>query len=112
LTLSVWANKKTSDLKLIGYWSTGGNRYILRETGGILQFYTYTSSQVGGDFGIGGSTGWHMYTAVYNGTTMMLYKDGIMDSTTFGQTGTIPVGSGGNLIIGAEYEASSPQMAD
>ncbi|MBU0456920.1 MAG: LamG domain-containing protein, partial [Nanoarchaeota archaeon] len=36
-------------------------------------------------------------------------RDGVKDSTTYAQTGAIGSGSGSNLIIGAEYDLSTPQ---
>ncbi len=110
LTIEVWAYKGVKNLQLVGYWAaSGAKHYILRENAGVMQFYTFTSAQVGGGMGVGGTTGWHHYVATYNGSIMKLYKDGVVSGTTYSQSGSIATGTGSNLIIGAEYDMSSPQ---
>lgn len=102
LTISAWVNKKTKDIKIVGKW-TGGQNYILRETSGVLQFYTNTSTSVGGGIGINPSSGWKLYTATWDGNTMRAYLNTTVSATTYNQTGTI-INAGSNLIIGAEYD--------
>jgi len=106
LTISAWFNKVSKDIKIVGKWS-GGFNYILRETSGVLQFYTYTSAQVGGNIGISPTIGWHHYIATWDGATMRAYKDGVVSATTYIQTGTIS-NTGSNLIIGADYDHLDP----
>jgi hypothetical protein len=107
ITLSAWVNKKTKDIKIFGKWTGGAgpNNYILREVTGTLQFYINTTSFVGGNIGINPATGWNLYTATWDGSTMKAYLNSTVSSTTYSQTGTIP-NTGPNLIIGAEYDIS------
>ena len=111
LTISMWAKKGTADIKPVGYWDTDSYRYyIFRESSGTLQFYTYTSGQVGGSFSTGALDGWHHYVARYDGSEMSLYIDGVKDSTTFSQSGNISNSSNAtSLIIGAEYDETGNQ---
>ena len=108
LTISSWVNKKTKDIKVIGKWdgSAVGVNYILRETSGILQFYTWTTvGFAGGNIGINPTSGWNLYTATWDGTTMKAYKNSIVGSTTYSQSGTIDK-TGDALLIGNEYDLS------
>jgi len=104
LTISAWVNKKTKNIKVVGKWKNpGGLCYILREVAGTLQFFTFTSSQIGGNIGINPTPGWKLYTATWDGQTMRAYLNTTISTTTYSQTGTIS-GNTSNLIIGAEYD--------
>jgi hypothetical protein len=108
LTIEAWIFKGTKEIKVVGKWSPS-NQYILRETSGVMQFYTYTNSQIGGNYSFGALPGWHYYVATYNGSIMKLYRDGIQDSVTYNQSGSINNSAGTTLYIGSEYDATVPQ---
>jgi hypothetical protein len=109
LTLSAWVLEGADAIKPFGLWGTGGSRYIFRESGGQMQFYTNTGSGTQSISTFAPSAGWHHYVAVYNGTKMMVFKDGLKHATTVGQTGSIIAGTG-TLYIGAEYDNSENQQ--
>jgi hypothetical protein len=101
LTLCCWVRKATKDIKPCVWW-TPNNHYNFREVSGALQFYLNTTSAKG-TIGGTGSTGVHFYCARYDGATMAIYKDSVLVSGPVSKTGTVNDTSGGDVILGAEY---------
>lgn len=75
---------------------------IVRVHTGQLQFYTYTEKQVGGSIvAFTGTTEFHHLVATYDGDKMKMYLDGVLQSTTYNQTGA--TGTGGESEAWGRY---------
>lgn len=68
-----------------------GNQEILfRTNGSNLQFFTFTSSQIGGTTqAFNAINQWSNVVASYDGTTMKTYVNGVQSPTTFSQSGVL-----------------------
>jgi len=107
-TISAWVYHDTASGTdvIIGSW-TAPLVTLFRIDETDLQFYTKTSvGQAGGTTQTLSTTGaWLHIVAVYNGTTMMTYVNGVQSATTYAQTGTIVATGGENYFIG-KYQTS------
>ena len=66
----------------------GNLEVLLRINNSNLQFYTYTSSQIGGTTQSFTTVNqWSNVVATYDGATMMTYVNGVPSPTTYSQTG-------------------------
>jgi hypothetical protein len=75
---------------------------IVRVDNSQLQFYTYTDKQAGGSFvAFTDTTTFHSVIATYDGAKMKLYLDGILQATTYDQTGI--TGTGGESEAWGRY---------
>jgi len=111
LTLSMWAQSDTLDTKHLSYWEGASGRFFLRGLSRHLVFFTWTTT---GPLGVTQTasyptTGWHLYHAVYDGSAMLVYQDGVQQSVTGGQTGSIVTGGTNNVIMGAEFSLTLAQ---
>ncbi len=104
-TLSAWINTKSNTVQqsiIEKYDTPGYNGYILRilSSGKIA---AYTAGSAGNDSVTGATTittnTWNHVVAVYNGTQIMIYLNGILDGTT--STTRNPTDGSGTLKIGA-----------
>lgn len=74
---------------IYGAWGTQ-DCIIIQYNSGNLDFFTFTSAQIGGNFTAWSDfTNWHHMVATYDGSDMKMYIDGSLLSTTFAQTGTM-----------------------
>jgi hypothetical protein len=75
---------------------------ILRVDNGNLQFYTFTEGQIGGTVApFSDITSYHSLIATYDGATMKVYLDGVLQATTYKQTGA--TGTGGESEAWGRY---------
>lgn len=114
LTLNAWVKATAwtnATQGLIGKWATS-NEYILRVTSaGVVQFFTNTTAVVSVSSAATVGTGaWHMVTATYDGSTMRIYIDAVLDSNTSSQSGSISNGTSSSLIMGADYDHNSDTL--
>jgi len=119
LAISVWAKyagtERSNEYNLVDAWDNGDLNYLFRfdDGSGInqIEFFTYTSSQIGGGFASTDMSdgNWHHIVAVYNGSTMLVYFDGSVSGTTFAQTGTISqlASPATNVSIGGQISVSN-----
>jgi hypothetical protein len=72
---------------------------MLRFSGSGLQFFTYTTTGVGGTTqSFTASNQWSNVVATYDGTTMKTYVNGVQSPTTYSQTGLLNVSTQPYLI--------------
>ena len=95
------------------YDQPGVNGYILRLSGGKLAAYICDPTLFGANHGIIGattvSTGiWHSVAAVYDGSTLKVYLDGILDGTV--ATTTTPTDGAASLKIGARGDDANVRL--
>ena len=113
LTISIWAkyegSERADEYNLVDAWAGADMfHYLLRFDDGAavnaIEFFTFTSGQVGGAFtGTDMSDGlWHHIVAVYDGAKMYIYFDSVKSSTSFAQTGSIGAINPSDLKIGGQ----------
>lgn len=92
-TISMWAKTASTagTRPMMAKWHTGNTSVLTRISSGNVDFFTKnaSSTQVGGTFLTLSDANWHHYVFTYNGSTMRVYFDGVLDATSFSQTGTI-----------------------
>lgn len=74
---------------LCSQFRAGAQGLLFRTSGVNLQFFTVTSSQVGGTFTTLTTNVWFFLVATYDGAIMRVYVNGQAVATTFSQTGTL-----------------------
>jgi len=120
-SVSVWATftgitNDSSEFTIISQWPSGQRNVLLRYDANAndVEFFTYTSSQVGGGCDI--STAfedreYHHICARYDGAEMAMYFDGVKNATTFAQTGNLGEGSTPSQCRIGVYSGDSYQGA-
>lgn len=91
-TVSVWTypTSLTGIRPLFVNYYVGNQEILLRFNGTNLQFYTFTTSQIGGTTQVYSTLNqWVNIVATYDGTTMRTYVNGIQSLTTYNQTGNL-----------------------
>lgn len=95
------------------YDQPGTNGYILRISGGKIAAYICDPTLFGANHGIIGSTTvsvgvWHSVAAVYDGSTLKVYLDGVLDGTV--ATTVIPTDGPSSLKIGARGDDANVRL--
>jgi hypothetical protein len=102
-----WVNPLTTDIGLVQSWQAGADQILIRDNGSTgLQFYTYTSGQVGGNILTYTLNEWQHVVFTYDGTTMRAYRNGVVSATTYAQTGAM--NSVARLRIGGGTVSENP----
>lgn len=109
VSLLVWARKDTLDIKMLGKWGSGGNQYFFCERSGTLQFNLRAGGSDSSISGYEGLSGLHFYAAVYDGSNMMIYRDGALVVGPTSKSGTVESSGGSTLYFGVEYDATESQ---
>ena len=92
LTIEAWCklDQTNSPMNIIyNSWWPSDRALLWRVQSNAMQFYTYTSSQVGGTTQSFTNTGWNYLIAWYNGTTMKTFVNTVESGTTFSQSGNL-----------------------
>jgi len=98
----VWHDATGSTDFIFGSWATANFVMMIRIDDTALGFYTRTSGVIGGTTQTLSTTGaWIHIVAIYNGTTMMTYVNGVESATRYTQTGTITATGTVNYTLGA-----------
>jgi len=90
-SISLWANLDTTAAirGLYTQWEAGSVSVLLRVSSGSLQFFTYTTAQIGGTTQAFSTTGvWTHFVATYDGSTMKTYVNSVLSGTTFSASGS------------------------
>ncbi len=115
-SISGWVNPDSTSsgtFSLVSRWAGGGdNQILIRGGDGGVQFYTFNASavQVGGNISTYSINTWQHFVATYDGSTMRMYKDGVVSATTYSQTGNMANTSGGPRIGGGSGSGSEYYM--
>jgi hypothetical protein len=97
---------------LYGSWNGAQSSLLIRLSGGNLQFFTYTTSQVGGSMiAFSDTTNFHHLVCTYDGATMKMYLDGAVSATNFARTGIMNIGTATERI-GDAQGVGSPNSFD
>ena len=115
-SVSVWFKvDNTSGTKgIVTQWYDGTvnkRSVLIRLSNASLQFYTYTTSQVGGTYYTVSTATWYHVVCVYNGSTMRIYVDGTLDGTSFSQTGNLGAGTDHVGYVGNYYTATATTLS-
>jgi YVTN family beta-propeller protein len=116
LTLTAWINVNANDFQqaIIEKYDVPGLRgYLLRIVGGKLQGAICDASLYGAQHPASGATTittgvWHHVAAVYDGATIKVYLDGILDGSA--PTITAPVDGSASLKIGARGDDADTRL--
>jgi len=96
LTISAWVNPATlsGNDGIVTHWTSGNLSTLFRAATGALQGYLMTPAQVGGAFNITLTADtWQHVVMTYDGVTLKGYKNGVVGSTTYADTGSIAIGT-------------------
>jgi hypothetical protein len=91
-TISCWMypTSLTGIRPIFVNYYVGNLEVLFRTNGSDLQFFTFTSSQIGGTTqSFNRINEWSNVVASYDGTTMKTYVNGVQSPTTFSQTGSL-----------------------
>ena len=107
---SIWfkVDNLTGTKGLFSHWYAPGNRSnLIRLSASAVQWYSYTSAQIGGTFLTVSTATWYHVVCVYNGSTMRVYLDGTLDATSFSQTGNTGETGDNSAYIGNYFTTPS-----
>jgi len=91
-TISLWTypTSLTGIRPLFVNYYVGNQEVLFRFNGTNLQFFTYTSSQIGGTTQTYSTLNqWVNLVATYDGSIMKTYVNGVQSPTTYSQTGNL-----------------------
>jgi len=81
---------KTTNNVLYGSWSEPNYKIIIWINGGKLEFYTYTTTTIGGAFfNFSDTANFHIAHAIYDGSVMKMELDGVESPNSYARTGAI-----------------------
>ncbi len=108
VAFQLWADAAAGQtVGVLQFW-LGSLQILIRGDAGNLQFFTATGSgTVGGNISTYAANEWNRFVATYDGSTMRMYKNGIVSATTLAQTGNLnsqtTLRIGGGSGSGSEY---------
>lgn len=118
-TISTWVNPSTvtATRAIVARWYESADnelQFMLRHASSVLQGYVWTGAavQVGGGFTFSTKTftanAWHHVVFIANGSTLSMYLDGELSTTSYSYTGGIMTDLSTDIYIGNRYSSGSP----
>ena len=90
INASIYLTTTTGENNIVSKYSTGTEQVILRVNNGDLQFYIYDTALRGGTTQTFTTTNeWVNISAVYDGSTLKTYVNGVESGTSYSATGNI-----------------------